>query len=157
MYQPEFVHDERTMKWNLRFMRKAEDAAMDSKDPSTKVGALIVSENGNILSTGYNGFPRKVRDLDERLNDRTIKYPLTVHAELNALSNCLTEGISTKGSILICTHLPCATCCGVLLQAQVEKWVIKKPTEEFKKRWGEEYKFTMMMIKDAGINPIIVE
>jgi dCMP deaminase len=57
-----------------------------SKDPSTKVGAVILDSKRRIVSGGYNGFPRGVEDSDERLNNRETKLRMTIHAERNALS-----------------------------------------------------------------------
>ena len=71
-------------KWDLRFLEMARNAASWSKDPSTKVGAIIVDDDKRVISVGYNGFPKGVRD-DERLDDRQEKYKIIVHAERNAL------------------------------------------------------------------------
>ena len=73
------------MKWDLRFLKLAEHISNWSKDPSTKVGCIIVGEDREIRSTGFNGFPRGIEDSEERLNDRTQKYPLICHAEENAI------------------------------------------------------------------------
>ena len=60
-------------KWHKRFIELAKTIAQYSKDPNTKVGAVIVDSEKRIVSMGYNGFPRKVLDLDERLNNREEK------------------------------------------------------------------------------------
>jgi dCMP deaminase len=70
--------------WDFRFLELAASISKWSKDPSTKVGAVIVSSDKKIVTLGYNGFPRNVRD-DHRLETREIKYDLIVHAEANAI------------------------------------------------------------------------
>ena len=71
-------------KWDERFMKLAEHVASWSKDPSTKVGAVIVDEQHRIVSLGSNGFPKGIAD-DTRLDDRAKKYEIVVHAEINAI------------------------------------------------------------------------
>ena len=70
-------------KWDDRFLKLATVIGNWSKDPSTKVGAVIVNDDNKIISTGYNGFPRGIRD-DDRLDNRAQKYDLIVHAEANS-------------------------------------------------------------------------
>jgi dCMP deaminase len=78
----------------------ARTAAGFSKDPSTKVGAAILRPDGSLVSAGWNGFAPQVVDSPERLENRNIKYALTLHAELNAiLSAQITAG-------LLSLHLP---------------------------------------------------
>src|SRR5664280_2545750 len=75
------------LKWHIRFLDLAKHIAQWSKDPKTKVGAVIVDEDNIILGIGYNGFPRGVQDYSERYNDRDTKLKYVVHAELNAILN----------------------------------------------------------------------
>lgn len=71
-------------KWDLRFLRLSQCISTFSKDPSTKVGAVIVRPDKTIASMGFNGFPKKLKD-DARYNDREVKYSLIVHGEINAI------------------------------------------------------------------------
>ena len=70
--------------WDCRLIELAKTISTWSKDPSTKVGAVIVDSNRRILSTGYNGFPKGIKD-DERLENRDEKLEMIVHAEINAI------------------------------------------------------------------------
>ena len=65
--------------WASKYKHLAKEISTWSKDPSTKVGAVVVGEHGQLLSQGYNGFPRGIKDSDERLNNRERKYELVVH------------------------------------------------------------------------------
>ncbi len=72
-------------KWDKRFLELAKHVSLWSKDPSTKTGSVIVDQKRRVVSGGYNGLPIGVEDLDERLNNREIKYKMIVHCERNAL------------------------------------------------------------------------
>ena len=57
-------------KWDIRFLELAKHISGWSKDPSTKVGCIVVGEDREIRSTGFNGFPRGISDDNDRLLDR---------------------------------------------------------------------------------------
>ena len=92
-------------KWDARFLELAVHISNWSKDPSTKVGSVIVSPDRRVLSMGYNGFPRGVVDTVERLEDRETKLRYVSHAERNALDNVDQD---LRGCILYCTLQPCS-------------------------------------------------
>jgi len=73
-------------KWDRRFLEMARLVSSWSKDPSTKVGSVVVRPDKTVASVGFNGFPRGVADTEARLCDRGEKLDLIVHAEINALS-----------------------------------------------------------------------
>lgn len=75
----------RQRKWDLRYIELAHVVATWSKDPSTKVGAVLVRPNNSVASTGFNGFPPGHDDSAELYLDRAYKYQHVVHAEVNAL------------------------------------------------------------------------
>ncbi len=68
-------------KWDGRFMDMAALLATWSKDPSTKVGAIITDTERRVIGSGYNGFPRGVIDDPLRYEEKAVKYRLVVHAE----------------------------------------------------------------------------
>lgn len=107
------------------YMRVAECVAELSHDAETKVGAVLVSEqDGDIITTAYNGFIRGAPDNDLP-NTRPNKYPYIIHAELNAISKCAMRGISMMNTILVCTHSPCANCMRMLLNCGIRKFIVK--------------------------------
>ena len=106
------------------FMATAMLAAQRSKDPNTQVGACVVSPNGIIVATGYNGLPRGCSD-DEfpwaRQAESTLdtKYPYVVHAEANAIQN--RNIFSLKECKLYNTLFPCNECTKQIIQAGIEE------------------------------------
>lgn len=140
-------------KWDIRFMRLAREIATWSKDPSSKIGAVIVNDDRRILATGYNGFPRGIADNDDRLNDREQKYAMIVHAELNALMNALYSGVSVKGATLYVYGLPiCSDCTKSVIQSGIERVVLTDPyesniPEKWRNIWMEK---SFPMYKEAG-------
>ncbi|NCA14162.1 MAG: hypothetical protein EBS89_08535, partial [Proteobacteria bacterium] len=71
--------------WDRWFLGLAHYVSTASKDPSTKVGAVIVDAERRVVSVGYNGLPRGVEDSEERLHNREVKYKMIIHAERNAI------------------------------------------------------------------------
>lgn len=140
------------MKWDKRFMRLAIEISSWSKDPSTKVGAVVVNDDRRILATGYNGFPRGIVDTEERLNDRDEKYPRIIHAELNCLMNALYSGVSVRDSTIYVYGLPiCSECTKSVIQSGVSRVVITYP-ELAPDRWKEQWdQWSAPMYKEAGV------
>lgn len=119
--------DKRTdyISWDEYFMGVAKLASMRSKDPSTQVGACIVSPDRIILSTGYNGLPKGCSD-DEypwaregAVNE--TKYPYVVHAELNAILNA--GGKDLRGSSIYVALFPCNECAKAIIQSGIREVV----------------------------------
>lgn len=128
-------------KWDHRFMRLAREISTWSKDPSTRIGAVVVNDERRILATGYNGFPRGIADTNERLNDREQKYPRIIHAEMNALMNALYSGVSVKDATIYVYGLPvCSECTKSVIQAGISRVVITYPelaAEKWQTQWNE--------------------
>lgn len=138
-------------KWDRRFLELASHISGWSKDPSTKVGCIIVGEDREIRSTGFNGFPRGIDDSLERLEDREQKYPLICHAEENAIMHAARIGVSLKGCTAFVTWPPCTRCARSLIQAGVVEVVY--PAEiEIPDRWMEDFDRSTGMFGEAGLN-----
>ena len=110
------------MNWDRYFIEIAETVAKKSKDPSTKVGCVIVSEDYEPISFGYNGFIAGC-DEDYMTFERPYKDMLTIHAEMNAL--IFAKG-TIKNSRVYVTNAPCDNCLKHLLQAKVKEIVFDK-------------------------------
>lgn len=110
----------KTLKWDLRFLELAKLISSWSKDPSTKVGAVIT--NGiKVVSIGYNGLPMSVRDDPELLNNREEKYKYIIHGEMNAI---LTAKCDLHGFTLYTyPFLPCTNCASMTIQTGIKRVV----------------------------------
>ena len=139
-----------TSKWDLRFIDLAIHISQWSKDPSTKVGCVIVGEDREIRSTGFNGFPRGIDDTSERLEDRNQKYPMICHAEENAIMHAARIGVSLKGTTAYVTWPPCSRCSRSLIQAGVSE-VIYPSNIQIPDRWQSDFKIASEMMNEAGI------
>ena len=109
------------ISWDEYFLGVAMLAAHRSKDPSTQVGACIVSPDNIIISTGYNGMPKGCSD-DEFPWDRSgeeTKYPYVVHAELNAILNA--SGRDLRGSRIYVALFPCNECAKAIIQSGIRE------------------------------------
>jgi dCMP deaminase len=73
------------MNWTNYFLNIAEAVKEKSKDQRTKIGAVIVGKDNEIVSTGYNSFPRGIDDDVEERQQRPEKYFWFEHAERNAI------------------------------------------------------------------------
>lgn len=138
--------------WDQRYLKLAEHISSWSKDPSRKIGAVVVADNGQILSVGYNGFPRGIKD-DERLHDRETKYPLIVHAEMNAIYNATHNGVSLNGSTLYVWGLPvCSDCARGVIQVGIKRIVMNSPSAiaDFG-IWREHWDRSKLMFDEVGI------
>jgi len=139
-------------KWDGRYLRLAKEVASWSKDPSTKVGAVAVL-NGMVLAQGYNGFPRGIKDSEEKYLDRETKYQYVVHAEMNCIFNAAMNGVSLYGSTLYIYPLPaCHECAKGIIQCGVERVVSPVFENEFtQRRWEKSCSTTFSMFEEAGI------
>ena len=136
--------------WNERFLNLAIHISNWSKDPSTKVGCVVVGPDREIRSTGFNGLPRGIEDNSDRLNNREIKYPMICHAEENAIMHAARIGISLKECTAYVTWPPCTRCARSLIQAGILTVIYPKNTE-IPDRWASDFELSMNMFKEAGI------
>lgn len=138
-------------KWHLRYLKIAAEIAQWSKDPSTKIGAVCIGTSGQILSQGYNGFPRGIRDLRARLKDRETKYTFTIHAEMNCIYNASLSGISLNGSSLYVYGLPiCHECAKGVLQSGIKAVYCAYDTN-ISDKWSESWLLSEAMFNEAEI------
>jgi dCMP deaminase len=135
-------------KWDRRFLQLARTVSQWSKDPSTKVGAVITHGN-RIVSLGYNGFASGVNDDPARYGDRDWKLAAVIHAE----ENCL---LWARGSVQGCAIYtwpmpPCSNCAAKIIQAGIYRVVSIQPTAEQMERWRRSFDIAEVMYLDAGI------
>jgi dCMP deaminase len=145
-----------TDKWDRKYLELAKYIASEwSKDPPTKVGAVVVNYEHQKEFFGYNGFPAGVEDTPERYNNRDLKYKLIVHAEANALYKA---GTLAKGASLYVYPsfgLPaiCNECAKAAIQCGIKEVVSYIPdvSDSLKLRWEESISLSALMLKEAGV------
>ncbi len=138
----------RKRKWDKRFLGLCERIAEWSKDPSTKVGAII-TDDIKIISMGFNGLPQQVPDAQEILNDRDTKYKHIIHAEMNAI---LTARRDLEGcTIYTYPFLPCPRCTSMIIQSGISRVVSIVCQEE---RWKEAIKESQHFMNIAQIEVV---
>ena len=137
------------LSWDEYFMGIAELSAQRSKDPSTQVGACIVSEDNKILSVGYNGMPRACSDdlfpWDRDGSNLDTKYFFVCHAELNAILNF--RGGTLEGCRVYTTLFPCNECAKALIQSGVSEIIYMQD----KYSETDSVIASKMMMKSAGV------
>ena len=142
------------LTWDELFILQASVIAEKSKDPSTKVGCVIVGDDNAILSMGFNGFPRGVDEHDKARWKRPEKYNWVEHAERNAIYNAARNGINLSGSraYINWEPKPCADCTRALIQAGIKE--IVGPNRPFSgKGAGKHYSIDHadVMLREAGV------
>lgn len=127
---------------------------MKSKDPSTRVGAVIVGPNNEVRSTGYNGFSRGVNDDQERYRNKVFKHYACNHAEENAILHCARIGIAAEGCILYTTWLPCSYCAKAIIQTGISAVVYHDafPGTHGSETWGESMAISRKIFEEAGVS-----
>lgn len=137
-----------TLKWVKRYFETTDLIASWSKDPRTKIGAIVVAPDGHIVAQGYNGFPRGIEDSEARLNDRPTKHKLVVHAEANTLLSSLYNGVPVKDYTMYINSLCCSECAKIIIQSGIKKVYMIKRDDAF---WDESHNLSLDMFKECGI------
>ena len=143
-------------RWDRKYLLLARYVAENwSKDPSTKVGAVLVNYEYGLEFIGYNGFAHGVEDTLSRISHRDTKYAMTVHAEVNAI---LKAGHFAKNSTLYVwpsfAELPiCHDCAKFAIQAGVAEIVGVEPdtSSELYARWRTSIEIAKTMLDEAGV------
>lgn len=140
-------------KWDSRYLEMAKLVASWSKDPSRKIGAVAIGKKGQVLSQGYNGFPRGIEDSYYRYNNREEKYRYVVHAEMNCIYNAGWNGVSLNGSTVYIDGLPCChECAKGLIQVGVKRVVARFKDEQVTPiKWAQSELITKQLFTEAGV------
>jgi dCMP deaminase len=140
--------------WDMRFLDQAKLVASWSKDPSTRVGAVIVDEHHRVVSQGFNGFARGVADTATRLRTRDVKYRLVIHAECNAI-------LFAQRQLAGCTMYswplqPCAQCASMLIQVGIPRVVSVHPAADKLDRWGKDMNLAKEIMEEGGASLLLI-
>jgi dCMP deaminase len=136
----------------LKYLKLARiQSELFSKDPSTKVGCIILAPDSlQILTMGYNGFPRGIDEKDSSRWSRPTKNNYVVHAEMNALCNACRHGAPLENSIAIVTMFPCSHCSRCLIQSGI-KHVVSVYPDMSSERWKNEFEVSISLLGEAEI------
>jgi dCMP deaminase len=140
------------MNWDEYFINIAEQVKLKSKDNNTKIGVVLVGKNNEIVSTGYNSFPRGINDDVAERQEKPEKYFWFEHAERNCIYNAARIGVSTLGTTMYMTcGISCADCARAIISAGVEKIVLRSGKGAMSAKWQESAERSNQMFKEAGI------
>ncbi len=142
-------------KWDFRFLGLAEHVSAWSKDPSTKVGAVIVDKDMRVISLGYNGFPMRTSDAPLLYANREEKYRRVVHAEMNAMSFARRD--LSGCSLYTWPFMSCPRCAGVVIQSGITRHVAPVASPEIMSRWKDDLEVSTVMFAEAGVELELVE
>ena len=137
------------ISWDEYFMGVALLSAKRSKDPSTQVGACIVSEKNKIVGAGYNGLPIGCSDDDfpwaKKGEFLDTKYPFVCHAELNAILNNI--GMDLHGCKIYTALFPCNECTKAIIQSGISEVIFLSDKYE----GNDIFKASKLMLEKVGI------
>jgi len=151
--------ENKIMNWDEYFFNMISYIKLKSKDISTKVGSIIVSKDNEIISTGFNGFPRGVIDSLDEVPDRyqrDIKLLFTEHAERNSIYAAAKRGTALEGSKIYVEWSPCADCMRAIIQSGIKEVILNGTSTDFNnqklnERWKDHIECATIMAQEAGI------
>ena len=140
------------MNWDEYIINIAEQVKLKSKDINTQIGVVVVGKDNEIVSTGYNSFPRGINDdIDER-QERPEKYFWFEHAERNAIYNAARIGVSTLGTTMYMTcGMSCLDCARAIINSGISKIVLRKGKGAKGDKWNDSSIRSIQMFKEAGV------
>lgn len=137
-------------KWASRMLKLAQEVASWSKDESTKVGAVITTEEGAPVSWGFNGMAMGINDSVRERHERPMKYRWMCHAERNAMDLAPRP---LDGCVMFVTFSPCSSCAQSIIQRKIKTVVIDEnyAAEKMPERWKEDMLIAQDMLMEAGV------
>lgn len=142
--------------WDARWLALAGEVGKWSKDPSTKVGCIIIGDARQMLSAGYNGFPRGVNDdiaerySREERDGRREKLRWTEHAERNAIYNAARNGVDLYGSRMYTTFYSCADCARGIIQSGISQLITIEPDWNLP-FWKADFEVARIMMEESDV------
>ena len=139
--------------WDEYYLGICRVVATRSKDPHTQLGSVIVGPAHEIRSTGYNSFPRGIRDdVPERL-ERPAKYLWIEHAERNAICNAARAGTATEGCTLYVEIMPCMDCARAIVQAGIVQVAIsaERMAQYTSDYYNQHFGLVEVLFGEAGV------
>jgi dCMP deaminase len=141
------------MRWVQYFRELAHTVKIKSKDKNTQIGAVIVGKDKEIVSTGYNSFPRGIDDTKDERQERPEKYYWFEHAERNAIYNAARIGVSTKGTTMyLSCGVPCSDCARGIINAGITRIFCERGGGAKGVKWAESAERSWTMFDEAGVS-----
>ena len=136
---------------NRVYLRHAYECALDSDDPNTQVGAILVHDEMGIVSTGANKICDRI-PVHEKLLEYPLKANYMEHAERNAIYLAAQRGASTRGLTMYCPWFSCVGCARAIIQAGIVRVVGHKTLYDITpKRWLKEIEVGHQLLREAGV------
>jgi dCMP deaminase len=140
------------VKWDKRFLGLCVHLSAWSEERGRRVGSVIVGDGNVILSTGYNGLPRRVSALPDNRHDRAAgeKYLWFEHAERNAIYNAARIGVPLAGARIYSNLFPCADCTRAIIQSGIVELICYQPPEG-DANFGRSMSVAMQLLEETGV------
>jgi dCMP deaminase len=139
--------------WDAYYLEICRVVGARSKDPNTQLGCVVVGPAHEIRSTGYNSFPRGIRDdVPERL-ERPGKYLWIEHAERNAICNAARAGTATERCTVYVEIMPCMDCARAIVQAGIVEVVISdaRMAQYSSEYYNQHFSLVEVLFAEAGV------
>lgn len=130
-------------------MELARHVAKWSEDPITQVGCVVVGPGNEVRSIGYNGLPRRISKVPQRL-ERPEKYGWIEHAERNAIYAAARSGSPLEGCRLYVSWFTCLDCARAIIQVGIDEVVAIEPDWNHA-RWGPELVLARDLLEESKI------
>jgi len=141
------------MNWVTYFRQMTNTVKLKSKDKYTQIGVVIVGEDNEIVSTGYNSFPRGIDDRIDSRQERPEKYYWFEHAERNAIYNAARIGVSTRGTTMyLSCGMPCADCARGIINAGIKQIFCERVDVTKGEHWAESQERSYDMFIEADVD-----
>ena len=138
-------------KWHIKFINLAYEISQWSKDPSKKIGVVITDKDNRIISTGFNVFPKGLKDSIERLEDKEFKRAVTLHAEENAILYAKQD--LTDCNLYIYGLPPCSHCAAMIIQSGIKNVYYRIPKNyEISEHWKDNLNLAKEILNEVNIN-----
>lgn len=135
----------------MQYLFLAKEFAQWSKDPNRKVGAIVIGDHGQLLSQGYNGFPRNYPDLEKNYNNKAEKNKYIIHAEKNCIYHAALTSVSLSGSSMFVYGLPvCHECAKGIIQVNI-KQVFVYVQGPYNTKWNKSFELAEDLFKKSNI------
>lgn len=147
------MSNEEIPSWDKTFIDTARLWAKRSKDPNTKIGAVIAGPDNEVLSTGYNSFPRGINDDIPERSERPEKYLWIEHAERNCILQAARHGTPLKDCrMFVSCWLPCTDCARAIIQVGIKEVIMAQTVDAAsREKWVEAAKRSKQMFEEAGV------